>query len=56
LEFLIHGVAKPVKVEVDGKAWDAITAGTESPGWWMDAGTVHLRLADDSRAHTWRLR
>ncbi len=71
-EFVIHGVGAgsradqgpalptamtPGGVTLDGQPPDPTTADATAPGWWHDSiDALHVRLADDSRAHTLQFR
>ena len=56
-EFTVHGSAAVAAVMLDGRPLAVLRAGDNAVGWWRDdAGTVHVRIADDSQAHLIKLR
>ena len=56
-EFTEHGTAGVAGVTLDGQPLAVLPAGDGAAGWWRDdAGAVHVRIADDSRAHIIKLR
>ncbi len=50
-EFVLHGVAAPDAVALDGQSLPALKAGAAGRGWWPAGGEVHIRFADDSQPH-----
>jgi alpha-glucosidase len=57
-ELIVHAVSTPTSLTLDGQSLAAATtAGASVTGWWHDSnGALHIRLADDSRAHSLQFR
>ena len=57
LEFTIHAAMAADTVTLDQLPLPRVAAGAAGGGWWRDdAGSLHVRLADDSRAHVLTIR